>query len=173
MTEETQRILRERAAALAATVEDASAADTVDVVAFALAHETYAIESAFVREICALTDLTPLPCTPPFVLGIASVRGEILSVIDIRQFFDLPAKGLTDLNRIVVLRFGDMTLAILADAILGVRQAALAELQPSLPTLTGIREKYLKGVTPDRTIVLDAAKLLGDEGLVVREQVEP
>jgi len=64
-----------------------------------------------------------------------------------------------------------MMFGILADAILGVRRIALAGIQPSLPTLTGIREKYLKGITPERTVVLDAGKLLADEDIVVQEQV--
>jgi len=64
-----------------------------------------------------------------------------------------------------------MVFGILADAILGVRRISLAEIQPSLPTLTGIREKYLKGITPERTVILDAGKLLADEEIVVQEQV--
>jgi purine-binding chemotaxis protein CheW len=40
-----------------------------------------------------------------------------------------------------------MELGILADAILGVRSITVEELQPALPTLTGIRAEYLKGIT--------------------------
>ena len=53
-----------------------------------------------------------------------------------------------DLNKVIVLQSGNMVFGMLADAILGVRRIALAEIQPALPTLTGIREKYLKGMTP-------------------------
>jgi purine-binding chemotaxis protein CheW len=65
-----------------------------------------------------------------------------------------------------------MRFGVLADAVLGVRRVPVAGIQPSLPTLTGIREQYLKGVTHERTIVLDAQKLLADEKIVVQEQVE-
>jgi len=44
-------------------------------------------------------------------------------------------------------------------------------LQITLPTLTDIREKYLKGVTHDQMVVLDAAKLLIDKNMVVHEEV--
>jgi purine-binding chemotaxis protein CheW len=94
----------------------------------------------------------------------------MLSVIDIKKFFDLPEKGLTDLNKLIVLDSGAMRFGILADAIVGVRHIPLAEIQPSLPTLTGIREKYLKGVTAGRTVVLDAEKLIADEKIIVQEQ---
>lgn len=169
--ERSARILKQRAQALAKEPQAEEAGERIELVEFLLSYETYAIESRFVREVYPLSNLTRLPCTPAFVLGIVNVRGEMLSVIDIKKFFDLPEKGLTDLNKLIVLDAGDMRFGILADEIAGVRQLALAELQPSLPTLGGIREEYLKGVTAARTVVLDAQKLIADEKLVVREQV--
>lgn len=171
-TEETKRILQARARTLARETETAEVADALEVIEFLLAHETYAVESRYVREVHPLENLTPLPCTPAFVLGIVNLRGEILSVIDIKKFFDLPEHGLTDLNKVIVLQSDGMLFGILADSILGARRIPVDEIQPSLPTLTGIREKYLKGVSPERTVVLDAAKLLADDTIIVQEQVE-
>ena len=169
--EEARRVLKARAQALAREPEKAQAADALELVEFLLAHETYAVESHHVREVYPMENLTPLPCTPAFVLGIVNLRGEILSVIDIKKFFDLPEKGLTDLNKVIVLQSDNMVFGILADAILGIRRVPVSEIQPSLPTLTGIREKYLKGVTRERTVLLDAEKLLADEKIIVQEQV--
>ncbi len=170
--DEIRRILKGRAAALAATPAVTVTGEALELVDFALAQETWGIESAYVCEIAPLVDLTPLPCTPPFVLGIMNLRGEIVSVLDLRRFFDLPARGLTDLNRVIVLRSGEMTFGILADAIFGVSHTPLADIQPTPPALAGIGEKYLKGVTRDRKVVLDAAKLLHDERIVVRQHVD-
>ena len=170
--EETRRTLRARAAALAKEAPAAPLADAhLEVVQFLLAEETYAVEARYVREVCLLEDLAPLPCTPAFVLGIANVRGEILSVIDIKRFFELPEKGLTDLNKILILESDAMRIGVLADAVVGVRRIPLAAIRPSLPTLTGIREEFLRGVTPERTVVLDAGRLLAAKSIVVREQV--
>lgn len=170
--EETQHILKARAQALAQEPVSADAADVcIEVVEFILAHERYAVETRYVREVYPLENLTPLPCTPAFVLGIVNVRGEILSVIDLKKFFELPEKGLTDLNKVIVLESADMVFGIVADAISGVRRIQRAGIQPSLPTLTGIREDYLLGVTAERVVVLDAEKLLNDEELIVQEQV--
>jgi purine-binding chemotaxis protein CheW len=170
--EETNRILNERAQTLAREAVPAEAADAnIEVVEFILAHERYAVASEYVREVYPLEDITPLPCTPVFVLGIINVRGEILSVIDIKKFFDLPEKGLTDLNKVIVLESEDMVFGIVADAISGVRRIQRAGIQPSLPTLTGIREDYLLGVTAEHMVILDAEKLLTDTKLIVQEQV--
>jgi purine-binding chemotaxis protein CheW len=171
--EDTQRILQDRAQLLAREPEqDADADAGIEVLEFILADEHYAVASEYVREVCPLEELTPLPCTPAFVLGIVNLRGEILSVIDIKKFFDLPEKGLTDLNKVIVLESENMVFGVLADAISGMRQIMRAAMQPSLPTLTGIREDYLQGVTAERVVVLDAEKLLSDENLIVQEQVD-
>lgn len=170
--EKRENILKDRAARLAVEPEKkAGAEEYIEVVEFFLAHERYAVSSESVREIYPLNELTPLPCTPRFVLGIVNVRGQILSVIDIKKFFDLPEKGLTDLNKVIILHSGDMEFGILADSIVGVRNLTPGEIETSLPTLTGIREEYLKGVTRDRLVVLDAGKLLADEKIVVHENV--
>lgn len=169
--EQSARILKARAQALAQQAPGDDMVGRIEVVEFLLAYETYAIESRFVREVYPLEKLTPLPCTPAFVLGIVSVRGEMLSVIDLKKFFDLPEKGLTDLNKLIVLDSGVMRFGILADAIVGVRQIPLDDIQPSLPTLSGIRDEYLKGVTAGRTVVLDAEMLIADEKIIVQELV--
>lgn len=171
--EHTRQVLRERANRLAreaATPE--TAGEHIEVVEFVLAQEHYAIETCHVRDVYPLEQLTPVPCTPPFVLGIVNLRGEFLSIIDIKKFFDLPDKGLTDLNKVIVLDGEAMRFGILADLIVGVRRIATADIQASLPTLTGIRMEYLRGVTPGRTIILDGEKILTDENIVVQEQVQ-
>ncbi len=164
-------VLRDRARVLARAPERDLIADALEIVEFVLAYEQYGLETYCVREIHALTNLTPLPCTPAFVPGVVNLRGEIVSVIDIRKLFDLPEQGLTDLNRVIVLQSASMRFGILADAVSGVRRVSAGAIQPPLPTLTGIRERYLKGITLERVIILDALALLEDQGLVVQEQV--
>ncbi len=165
-------ILRARARELA-RAEDRSRADRagITVLEFALAHEKYGVEVSHVGEACIVKDITLLPGVAPFVMGIVNVRGRILSVIDLKKFFDLPDRGLADLNRLIILRREMTEIGILADAIAGVRTVAADLLQPSLPTLTGMREEYLKGIAPDGLIILDAARLLSDKRIVVHEEV--
>jgi len=170
---EKQEILRARAKMLAREPKGKEGAEQqIEVVEFLLAYEKYGIESSYVREIYPLKELTPLPCTPPFVLGLINVRGQILSVIDIKKFFDLPDKGLTDLNKVIIVHSDKMELGLLADAILGINLVPLPEIQPSLPTLTGIRAEYLRGVTKERLVILDAKSLLLDKKIIVHEEVQ-
>lgn len=170
--EETRKILTARARALGQAPATETVDERIEVLEFILARERYAIESRYVREVCPLEQLTPLPCTPAFVLGIVNLRGEILSVIDIKKFFELPEQGLTDLNKVMVLdSAAGMRFGVLADVIVGVREVPRAAIQPSLPTLTGIRADYLQGVTAERLVILDAGALLTDPDIVVQDEV--
>jgi purine-binding chemotaxis protein CheW len=100
-----------------------------------------------------------------------NVRGRITTVIDIRKFFDLPDKGLTDLHRIILVRDNDFELGLLADIVVGVRSLGKETLQSALPASTAILPDYLKGVTVERLVVLDAGRILADPKIIVHEEV--
>jgi purine-binding chemotaxis protein CheW len=166
-------LLRARARELAREPDEIlEVTDAFDVVEFELAGEIYGLELARVREVCTLKEITPVPCTPAFVVGIVNLRGEIQTVVDLRKFFDLPPAGITQLNQIILIDDGRMQLGILADAILRVRAVSARELQSSLPTLSGIRADYLRGVTGDRMAVLDAVKILSDQRIIIYEEMD-
>lgn len=167
-----KRILRERAKEIAAEPsEKDSSAESIEVVEFTLSNERYSFETRHVSKVYPLSEITPLPCTPSFVYGIVYVKGEIISVIDIRKLFDLPERGISDKNKIIILHSDKMEFGVLADSVVGVYRIALNEIEPSLPTLTGICEEYLTGVTRDRVVILDGAKLLNDRKIIVHEEV--
>jgi purine-binding chemotaxis protein CheW len=171
--EEANAILKSRARALAELqLAETPEEESIEVLEFLLAGETYAVEASYIRETFPLIDFTPLFCTPPFVTGIINVRGRIVSIVDLRRFFDLPSVGLSNLNRVIIVRDENMEFGILADGISGMRSLPLHGLQPSLPTLTGIREELTRGVTGERLVLLDMGKILADRRLVVHEEVE-
>jgi len=169
--EETRRILQARARKAAQPPEGPDLTERLEVLGFTLGSETYGVETCHVREVCELRDLTPIPCTPEFVAGLMNLRSQVLTVVDLRKFFDLPVRGLSELNRVIVLSSDDGEFGLLADSIEGLRSVTVAELQEGLPTLTGVRERFLKGVTGRMLAVLDGARLLADASLKVNELV--
>jgi purine-binding chemotaxis protein CheW len=168
--QDKKSLLKARATSLAALPPSEAAEEYLEIIEFQLASETYGIELRHASEVSLLKELTPVPCTPAFVLGIINLHGRVLSVVDLKRFFDLPNNALTDLNRVIVVRKDGMEVGILADTIHGVRRIPRRALQPSLPTLTGVRAEYLKGITGERLIVLDADKLLSDLKIVVQDE---
>ena len=166
MSERGQReVLEERARKLARVPEaPARPGEVLELVGFVLAGERYGIESRFVREVSRLTRFTPVPGTPPYLMGITNLRGEVLALFDLRHLLGVVSEGVTDLGRIVVLGEHRREFGILADAaseILCVRGASLAQ-----PDLAWGRA-YVRGVSPEGVIVLHGDSLLNDPRLTI------
>jgi purine-binding chemotaxis protein CheW len=167
-TNDATQIMRERARAMARPIEEVveTGAQLV-IVEFRLAKERYAIEQKHVREVSRVSELTTLPGTPGFVVGIINVRGQLLCVIDMKKFFDLPDEGITDLHAVIIVKVGQIELGILADIVVGVRSIPASSLQGALATLTGIRAEYLKGVSDEHVAVLDVERIVKDPKITV------
>jgi purine-binding chemotaxis protein CheW len=165
-------ILKKRADILAAARAEPEKKESMDTVTFFLADEPYGIELRFVREVLPLGPITFIPGLPAFIPGIIHVRGEILSIIDLGRLFDLrPGEAATG-GYVLILSNPHMAFGVLADRIIGVRQIPIDTLHASVPTLTGVRAAYLKGIDESGTIVLDGEKLLTDETLVIHQTAE-
>ncbi|CAN2041503.1 purine-binding chemotaxis protein CheW [Candidatus Magnetomoraceae bacterium gMMP-15] len=171
-SEQKHAILKARAKVLAQKPEKKDDEDCLLVVEFTLAHERYAFELTHVREVYPLKELTVLPLTPSFVPGIINVRSQIISIVDMKKFFELPDEVPSNLNRVIILHSDIMEFGVLADEILGVSSIPINTIQSSLPTLKGVRAEYLKGITKDRLVILDGEKILCDPKIVVHEEVE-
>ncbi len=165
--EDIARILKSRAEALAVGQTILTEQENIEVVEFHVAHERYAFELYHIREVCLLKQLTHIPGVPDFVIGITNIRGHIISIIDIKKIFDLPDQGITNHNPIVIIKSKEMEFGILADEIVGVKSIPVATIQDSLATFTGIRNKYLKGVTAESLVILDGTKFLSDSSIIV------
>jgi chemotaxis signal transduction protein len=124
----------------------------------------------FVREVIITGEITPVPGTPDFISGICAVRGQIISLVDLRALLKIPEKGLTDLNRVIVMTNGKNTFGILADSISGVGIISLDQVTPPRPGDLPDGCKYLRGTFgEDNLYILDAATILGDPGIIVDE----
>lgn len=167
-------VLRARARLLSRPIgTHATAADHLEFLEFAVAGERYGIETAHIREVATVTALTRIPGTPAFIAGIVTLRGQILSVLDIGRLFDLPDHGEAAPQKLVVLDGADMPVGILSAAILGMRAVPRSEIETSLPTLSAGRAPYLRGVDPTGVAILDASALLAAQDIIVGAEVGP
>jgi purine-binding chemotaxis protein CheW len=166
---ERTRVLRERAIELARPLVKRERGESLSVLEFSRGRENYAIEMSAVGEVHAAREITPVPGTPPHVLGVIGVRGRICSVLDLARLFESPSDENHGLLMAVVLRSSTMEFALAADSVAGMRRVPAEELQSQVTTFSGIRKQYLRAVTQDRVAILDAERLLGDQNLVVRQ----
>jgi purine-binding chemotaxis protein CheW len=171
--EEVRRILAARAQALARPREEVQVpTELLELVVFSLGGERYGIEMSHVLEVIPLRDPTPVPCAPPFVLGVVNHRGRILPVLDFRRLLDLAGHGVGEGSRVVAVRAGGMTFGIFADQVSRVERVGAHEVAPPPAAIAGDRQAFLLGVTGEMVAVLDIEKVASEKKIVVHEQVE-
>jgi chemotaxis signal transduction protein len=160
-------ILSERAARMLPPEPGTLVCKVTEILRFHLAYQEYALEMKFVQEVILTGEITPVPGTPDFISGICAVRGRIISLVDLRALFRIPEKGLTDLNRVIVISDGKLTFGVLADTISGVGTVAINQLVPPRPEDLPGGQRYLTGVMGGNLYVLDGAAILGDPGIII------
>jgi purine-binding chemotaxis protein CheW len=157
-----EKILQTRADALAKRQTGREHQETFEVVEFLLGGEIYAFEMPHLREVTPLTGVTYIPSSPPFVLGVINLRGQIVPIINLRAFLNIDTGSVTVFNKAIILQRAKLVIGFLADEVVGARRVPLDILQFSLPTLTGLSAQYFKAITDTRLVVLDAGKILSD-----------
>jgi purine-binding chemotaxis protein CheW len=169
--EEIQRILSERARALARPLgAPATTGERLQLLIVVLAEERYGIEIARIEDVFPLRELTPVPCTPPLVLGVINHRGRVLPVLDLRRLFDLTGQGVAEGSRVVAVEIGGMRVGLYGDGVEGIVEVGVDEVSPVSTILGGERQAFLRGVTRDMLGVLDLDALVRDSRIAVNEE---
>jgi len=142
------------------------AADKIDfkMVTFSLAGKEYGIDIMSVKEIAKAGRFTYVPNAAPFVRGVYNLRGDIISVLDLRTFFHLPAERKEDdaLESLLILRIDDHVFGVIVDGIDKVVGISSASIQPPHPIFGDINVKYIKGIVENGGklyIILDVEKI--------------
>src|SRR5216684_8773873 len=89
-------VLKRRAEQLAKLPLSPDTDDEVEVLVCRLGEERYAVETRHLRAVQWASGITPVPCTPGFVVGIVSVRGEIVTLLDLASMIGLTAMAAKD-----------------------------------------------------------------------------
>jgi len=166
--EQKKRILQDRARVLAqGSPQENEQREMLRIVEFVIAQERYAVEATYIREVQREKQLTPLPCTPSFILGIMNLRGRILAVIDLRAFFDLPRVPLHRPDTVIVFRTETLEVGVLTNGVLGARSIPAQELSQAMAGRLGIRREYLRGIMEEHTVLLDVERILADKRMIV------
>ena len=166
--ERARAVMEERTRALARVPAALASGDgLLEVVVFSLANERYGIEAMHVREVVRLADFTPVPGAPDFLVGVTNLRGVVLAIVDLRKFFGLAVRGLSDLSRVIVLGSERAEFGVLADAVHEVAIVPADQVREPPESVAGVAREYLRGVTGDALILLNGTVLLHDSRLVV------
>ncbi len=139
---------------------------------FAMAGEFYAIEISSVREVLDMTDITRIPTTPEFMLGVVNLRGNAVPVIDLRLKFGLEKTERTINTRIIIMEINMddevWLLGAMADSVKEVLEIEASMIDPPPKMGTSIRTDFLSGLAKHDgrfILLLDTAKVFSMEEL--------
>src|SRR6185436_21126644 len=92
-TAEERAILRERALGLMPAGESQDRFHLMPLAVVSLNGEYFAVDLNLVREFGTIHHVTPVPCCPPHIVGQMNLRGDILTLVDIRGALRMPMQG--------------------------------------------------------------------------------
>lgn len=134
-------------------------------VVFGLAEAHYALAMANVTEIQRPPPITVIPKVPAWLLGVTNLRGEIVSVVDLRAFLGMETIPYEQSSRFIVVRSlqQEMTTSLVVDRVAGVRTLDPARLATPTAQVDDRLTPFVAGVydsDSDLLVVLDIERLL-------------
>ncbi|MBN1765803.1 MAG: purine-binding chemotaxis protein CheW [Sedimentisphaerales bacterium] len=99
-----------------------------------------------VQEINRQLDTTEVPHAPECVRGIVNLRGEVVTVLDLRVILGLDATEINDKNRNVIIKADGENIGLMIDRIADVVYARLREIEPAPANISGVDGRFIKGV---------------------------
>jgi purine-binding chemotaxis protein CheW len=125
--------------------------------AFSLGTENFAVPLLSVREVIAMPEVTPVPHTPSHFIGIMNLRGQIISVIDLRTKFKFKTQGSqTEETAVVICNLNGVTLGVVVDAVNSVLTVDAGQVQDKPQIERSVKSEYILGVTQkdDKLVLL-------------------
>jgi purine-binding chemotaxis protein CheW len=138
-------------------------------VSFNLGTEVYGVNVMQVQEVLRLTEIAPVPGAPPAVVGIINLRGNVVTVIDTRRLFGIPANALTENARIMIVECNKITIGFLVDSVAEVVNIDSSEIDAAPNIGNDDNSRYIQGVynrEGEILILVDLNKLVSADGQI-------
>ena len=156
--ERYERIMAQRAHQLARATESTYRAIEATVAELVAGEQKLGIAAADLREIVPAPPIARLPVMPPWVLGLAQIRGELISVIDTGRLFQSTQKP--GLRFVAVVETSQGAVALAVDQVLGLRHLYADDIAETVHLGDADREQMIRFTTTDLVSVLDVERLV-------------
>ncbi len=110
---------------------------------FNLDNEQFGLPLGAVQRVVRAVALTPVPQSPPDILGVLNLRGQVLPVINLRLRFGLPPKEMTLSDQLIIANAAGRQVAFVVDAVSGVIQPSVQSIVSAQDIFSGI--SHLEG----------------------------
>jgi purine-binding chemotaxis protein CheW len=138
--------------------------EKVKLVIFNLQGDYYAFHGSFIKEILTLMEITFVPGTPEYILGLINVRGDVESVLNINMFLGISNSEKSKDSRIIIAADSEIRSGILVDSVEDVIDVPIRSIQPLNTTLRESIKEYVTDETQYKgknIAILDIGKIFG------------
>jgi purine-binding chemotaxis protein CheW len=136
--------------------------EDVQIVNFSVGDVNYGVPVDQVREVRDVQAVTPVPGAPNYVEGVTNLRGQIITVMDLRKRLDIEKEG--EGEKIIVIEMGKVVVGVLVDNVTEVSTIAGADIERNMQ-VTRKLDDYFVGVGKQEeklVVILDLAKIISD-----------
>jgi purine-binding chemotaxis protein CheW len=147
---------------------------------FALGKEEYGLEILKVREIIGYMDITAVPRTPEYVKGVINLRGQVISVIDLRAKFGMDPAARNDQTCIIVVDIQQngrrLNTGIVVDRVSEVLSVGADKIEESPAFDSSVQVDFILGMAKigdGVKILLDIDKVLSASDVVALANINP
>jgi purine-binding chemotaxis protein CheW len=167
-------IFRERADNLRLSTNENNSRDLIPLAVIGLNNEYFGLDLEIVQEFTNIHNFTPIPCCPSYVVGNMNLRGEILTLIDIRSALNMPLATTINGAKAIVVNVEDLVAGFPVDEVLDVMYLHPSAVVSLPVAVNSHHEEYLQGTVAyggNMLTILDLPKLLTNKSLVVNEEI--
>jgi purine-binding chemotaxis protein CheW len=153
--------------------EKKSTGEKLRYIQFSLGDEDYAIPLLTVREVIPVPETTPIPNSPSYYCGIMNLRGQVISIVDLRKKLKLPELENESETAVVIVDLSGVHIGIIVDSINKVLTFDQEQMN-ELPEIDSqINSEYILGVyrqDTQLTVIIDVAKILDVQDIVQKQE---
>jgi purine-binding chemotaxis protein CheW len=120
--------------------------ESPEFLCFRVSDEIYGINIMDIKEIIKPREVTEVPRAPAFVSGILSLRGTIITIIDMRLRLGLHRENVSSKERVVVVRNGESFCGLLVDEVIQVVRVGAEAMEQAPAVLDGIDRDFVSGL---------------------------
>lgn len=171
-SEKDRALLLKRAEALSSSHNQISQPEhAINYLQVRIDQARYGILQSDSVEITTLRGISPVPCTPDFIVGIISNHGAMVTVIDLLAFLGLGKTPIGQESRVIIIETGHIKAGILVDNIEQESSYRETDLKPSLASRQGISTDFIRGLYQGNISILDVSRIFEDPRMTINETV--
>lgn len=119
--------------------------DNLRYLCFNLGHEEFAIPLLSIKEVIGMPDVTPIPQSPAHFLGIMNLRGQVISILDLRQKLTIKPSNVGDPS-VMILDLPNYKLGVVVDQVNSVQMISADEVSEKPTIDTSKNHEYVTGI---------------------------